>query len=134
MVGLLRTFSHGPRFLRYVTCWMNAKENPNERQLLGQFFDRHVPFLLDAFKTKLKATIPVPDISIIQTLCCLLDAILPADSQGEVNKDAYETWFHFACIWAFGGPLLQDQVKNCFKMQIYSRVYSRKLFSLCALY
>ena len=91
---------------------MNARENPAEKQLLAQLFDRHVPYLLDASKTSLKMAIPIPDISIIHTLCSLLDALLPQQQAGsELNKETYEICFHFACIWAFGGPLLQDQVK-----------------------
>lgn len=47
-----------------------------------------------------------------ETLCLLLDCLLtseniPADSPREV----YETYFVFACIWAFGGATYQDQVK-----------------------
>ncbi|XP_055341295.1 LOW QUALITY PROTEIN: dynein beta chain, ciliary-like [Paramacrobiotus metropolitanus] len=99
-------------WMPFVSSWMNAKENPSEKQLLGQLFDRHLPLLLDAYKTKLKTITPLPDISLIQTLCALLDATLPQDPQGELNKDAYETMFHFACIWAFGGPLLQDQTSD----------------------
>lgn len=48
----------------------------------------------------------------IQTLCLLLDCLLtsenvPTDSPREV----YETYFVFACIWAFGGATYQDQVQ-----------------------
>ncbi|OQV20869.1 Dynein beta chain, ciliary [Hypsibius exemplaris] len=93
-----------------VFSWMNARENPAEKQLLAQLFDRHVPYLLDAVKTSLKMAIPIPEISIVQTLCSLLDALLPQQQVGaELNKETYEICFHFACIWAFGGPLLQDQ-------------------------
>lgn len=31
---------------------------------------------------------------------------MPSDSP----KEVYEVYFVFACIWAFGGTLLQDQV------------------------
>lgn len=31
---------------------------------------------------------------------------VPSDSP----KEVYEVYFVFACVWAFGGPLLQDQV------------------------
>lgn len=39
--------------------------------------------------------------------CLLTSENFPADSPREV----YETYFVFACIWAFGGATYQDQVK-----------------------
>jgi hypothetical protein len=92
---------------------MNARDNLAEKQFLTQLFERHVPYLLDVVKTSLKMAIPIPDISIIQTLCGLLDALLPEKQLGgDLVKETYEICFHFACIWAFGGPLLHDQVKK----------------------
>ena len=103
---------------------MNARENAAEKQLLAQLFDRHVPYMLDALKNSLKLAIPMPDIALIQTLCGLLDALLPQDQKAsELNKEEYEIFFHFACIWAFGGPLLQDQVRILISHHLIYRVY-----------
>lgn len=47
----------------------------------------------------------------IQTLCTLLDCLLtPENVPSESPREIYETYFTFACIWAFGGALYQDQV------------------------
>ena len=39
---------------------------------------------------------------------------VPSDSP----KEVYEVYFVFACIWAFGGTLLQDQVCQLWKFKI----------------
>lgn len=47
----------------------------------------------------------------VQTLCALLDCLLTAENiPSEAPRELYETYFTFACIWAFGGALHQDQV------------------------
>lgn len=51
----------------------------------------------------------------VQTLCALLDCLLtPENIPADAPRELYETYFTFACIWAFGGALLQDQVLLCF--------------------
>ena len=48
---------------------------------------------------------------LIQTLCALLDCLLtPENIPSDSPRELYETYFTFACIWAFGGALYQDQV------------------------
>jgi len=48
---------------------------------------------------------------LIQTLCILLDCLLtPENIPSESPREIYETYFTFACIWAFGGGICQDQV------------------------
>ncbi len=54
---------------------------------------------------------PVNDVMMIQTLCCILDAML-LEHQNNLNqleeepkKTAYEIMFIFAAMWAFGGSI-----------------------------
>lgn len=48
----------------------------------------------------------------IQMLCHLLEVLLtPENTPPDCPKDLYELYFVFACIWAFGGAMFQDQVK-----------------------
>ncbi|XP_066096637.1 dynein axonemal heavy chain 11 isoform X2 [Saccopteryx bilineata] len=45
-----------------------------------------------------------------ETLCALLECLLtPENVPSDSSKEVYEVYFVFACIWAFGGTLLQDQ-------------------------
>lgn len=47
----------------------------------------------------------------IQMLCYLLEVLLtPENTPPDCPKDLYELYFVFACIWAFGGAMFQDQV------------------------
>ena len=44
-------------------------------------------------------------------LCYLLECLLTAENTPpDCPKEWYELYFVFACIWAFGGCLFQDQV------------------------
>lgn len=46
-----------------------------------------------------------------QTVCTLLECLLtPENVPPDSPKEAYEVYFVFACVWAFGGTLLRDQV------------------------
>lgn len=47
-------------------------------------------------------------------LCHLLECLLTEeDIPSDCPKDTYELYFVFAAIWAFGGALVQDQVRGC---------------------
>ncbi|PNI58007.1 DNAH11 isoform 4 [Pan troglodytes] len=48
-----------------------------------------------------------------KTLCVLLECLLtPENVPSDSPKEVYEVYFVFACIWAFGGTLLQDQISD----------------------
>ncbi len=50
-------------------------------------------------------------VSMIQTLCFLLETLLTPDTTPpDTHKDVYELYFVFAAIWAFGGFLFKDEV------------------------
>ena len=52
-------------------------------------------------------------VSMIQTLCYLLETLLtPENTPPDTAKDIYELYFVFAAIWAFGGFLFKDEVSN----------------------
>ena len=60
---------------------------------------------------RFKTIIPIPEQSMIQMLCHLLEVLLtPENTPPDCPKDLYELYFVFACIWAFGGAMFQDQV------------------------
>ncbi|XP_048056692.1 dynein axonemal heavy chain 11 isoform X1 [Megalobrama amblycephala] len=95
----------------YVTSWIDTRQAQSERANLTILFDKYVPYCLEQVRCNLKTITPIPEMSMVQTLCCLLDCLLtdentPPDSPREL----YELYFVFACVWAFGGALFQDHL------------------------
>ncbi|XP_039545600.1 dynein heavy chain 11, axonemal [Pimephales promelas] len=95
----------------FVTSWIDTRQAQSERANLTILFDKYVPYCLEQVRCNLKTITPIPEMSMVQTLCCLLDCLLtdentPPDSPREL----YELYFVFACVWAFGGALFQDHL------------------------
>ncbi|GCB73974.1 hypothetical protein scyTo_0003058 [Scyliorhinus torazame] len=97
----------------YVTSWIDTRQAQSERANLTILFDKYVPFCLEQVRGNLKTITRVPENSIVQTLCSLLDCLLtPENIPPDSPRDIYEMYFVFACVWAFGGALFQDQLIN----------------------
>ncbi|XP_061919084.1 dynein axonemal heavy chain 11 isoform X5 [Entelurus aequoreus] len=95
----------------YVASWIDQRERQTERAHLTILFEKYVPRCLEKMKNTFKTITPIPDNSLVQTLCTLLDCFLTTDNiPSDSPRDLYETYFIFACIWAFGGALCQDQL------------------------
>ncbi|XP_019220092.2 LOW QUALITY PROTEIN: dynein heavy chain 11, axonemal [Oreochromis niloticus] len=95
----------------YVASWIDQRERQTERAHLTILFEKYVPRCLEQMKNTFKTITPIPEISMVQTLCTLLDCLLtPENVPSESPREIYETYFTFACIWAFGGALYQDQL------------------------
>ncbi|XP_053483492.1 dynein axonemal heavy chain 11 isoform X4 [Ictalurus furcatus] len=97
----------------YVTSWIDRRKHQTEKAHLTILFDKYVSRCIEQMRSSFKTIIPIPENSMVQTLCLLLDCLLtsenvPTDSPREV----YETYFVFACIWAFGGATYQDQLRD----------------------
>ncbi|GAA6066506.1 dynein axonemal heavy chain 11 isoform X1, partial [Tachysurus ichikawai] len=97
----------------YVSSWIDRRKHQTEKAHLTILFDKYVSRCLEQMRSSFKTLIPIPENSMVQTLCLLLDCLLtsenvPVDSPREV----YETYFVFACIWAFGGATYQDQLRD----------------------
>ncbi|XP_029380608.1 dynein heavy chain 11, axonemal [Echeneis naucrates] len=110
----------------YVTSWIDTREAQSERANLTILFDKYVPYCLEQVRCNLKTITPIPENSMVQTLCSLLDCLLteentPADSPREL----YEIYFVFACVWAFGGALFQDHL-NDYRAE-FSRWWSKEM-------
>lgn len=60
---------------------------------------------------RFKKIIPIPEQSLVQMLCYLLECLLtPENTPADCAKELYELYFVFAAVWAFGGAMFQDQV------------------------
>ncbi|KAM8934084.1 dynein axonemal heavy chain 11-like [Pelodytes ibericus] len=95
----------------YVTSWIETRKAQSERANLTILFDKYVPYCLEQVRCNLKTITPIPENSMVQTLCSLLDCLLTADNTPpDSPRELYELYFVFACVWSFGGALFQDQL------------------------
>nr|XP_019948992.1 PREDICTED: dynein heavy chain 11, axonemal [Paralichthys olivaceus] len=95
----------------YVASWIDQRERQTERAHLTILFEKYVPRCLEKMRNTFKTITPIPENSMVQTLCALLDCLLtPGNIPSDSPRELYETYFTFACIWAFGGAMYQDQL------------------------
>ncbi|XP_016013564.2 dynein heavy chain 9, axonemal isoform X3 [Rousettus aegyptiacus] len=96
-----------------VSSWIDKREIQTERANLTILFDKYIPICLDTLRTRFKKIIPIPEQSMVQMLCHLLECLLTTeDIPADCPKDTYELYFVFAAIWAFGGAMIQDQLMD----------------------
>ncbi|KAI4543842.1 hypothetical protein MG293_006636 [Ovis ammon polii] len=94
----------------YVASWIDRRRHQSEKANLTILFDKYVPACLEKLRTSFKTITSIPESSLVQTICTLLECLLiPENVPSDSPKEVYEVYFVFACIWAFGGTLLQDQ-------------------------
>ncbi|XP_006898632.1 PREDICTED: LOW QUALITY PROTEIN: dynein heavy chain 9, axonemal [Elephantulus edwardii] len=94
-----------------VSSWIDKREMQTERANLTILFDKYLPICLDTLRTRFKKIIPIPEHSMVQMLCHLLECLLTKeDIPMDCPKEIYELYFVFAAIWAFGGAMVQDQL------------------------
>ncbi|XP_064397591.1 dynein beta chain, ciliary-like isoform X3 [Halichondria panicea] len=97
----------------YVQSWIDTRVVQSEKANLTILFDRYVPTCLETLRYRFKKITPVTEISMIQTLCYLLEAMLtPVNTPPDTTKEIYEHYFVFAAVWAFGGSMFQDQLAD----------------------
>ncbi|XP_020637559.3 dynein axonemal heavy chain 11 isoform X1 [Pogona vitticeps] len=97
----------------YVASWIEQRSNQAEKANLTILFEKYVPLCLDQLRTNFKMITPIPENSMVQTLCSLLDCLLiPENVPPDGSRELYEIYFAFACVWSFGGALFQDQLSN----------------------
>ncbi|XP_054832302.1 dynein axonemal heavy chain 9-like [Eublepharis macularius] len=94
-----------------ASSWIDKREIQSERANLTILFDKYLPVCLDTLRTRFKKIIPVPEQSMVQMLCYLLECLLTKENTPpDCPKELYELYFVFAAVWAFGGALFQDQL------------------------
>nr|CAD7423389.1 unnamed protein product [Timema monikensis] len=96
----------------FVTSWIDTRPQQSERANLLILFDKFIPPCLEMLRSnRLKRITPIAEISHIQTLCHLLNCLLtPNNVPPDCPKEWYEIYFAFACVWAFGAAMFQDQL------------------------
>ncbi|XP_078081541.1 dynein axonemal heavy chain 9 [Mustelus asterias] len=94
-----------------VSSWIDKREIQSEKANLTILFEKYLPLCLDTLRTRFKKIIPVPEQSMVQMLCHLLECLLTKENTPpDCPKELYELYFIFAAIWAFGGAMFQDQL------------------------
>ncbi|XP_043925657.1 dynein axonemal heavy chain 9 [Protopterus annectens] len=94
-----------------VTSWIDRREVQSEKANLTILFDKYLPVCLDTMRSRFKKIIPIPEQSMVQMLCYLLECLLTKENTPpDCPKELYELYFVFAAIWAFGGAMFQDQL------------------------
>uniref|UniRef100_A0A8D3BTI9 Dynein axonemal heavy chain 11 n=1 Tax=Scophthalmus maximus TaxID=52904 RepID=A0A8D3BTI9_SCOMX len=110
----------------YVTSWIDTRQAQSERANLTILFDKYVPYCLEQVRCNLKTITTIPENSMVQTLCSLLDCLLTEDNTpADSPRELYEIYFVFACVWAFGGALFQDHL-NDYRAE-FSRWWSKEM-------
>lgn len=95
-----------------VTSWVDTRTVQSERASLMLLFDKYLPVCLEKVKKGFKAITPVPEVTVIHMVLYLLECLLtPQTVPPDSPRDLYELYFVFACTWAFGGAMFQDQVR-----------------------
>lgn len=68
--------------------------------------------------SRFKKIIPIPEQSMVQMLCYLLECLLAEENTPpDCPKELYELYFVFAAVWAFGGSMFRDQVRRKMPLQ-----------------
>jgi dynein heavy chain len=96
-----------------VTSWIDTREVQPERANLTILFDKYCPPCIEALKNRFKKITPIVENAHVHMLCNLLEVLLtPTNTPPECPKELYELYFVFACVWAFGSALFQDQITD----------------------
>ncbi|XP_035168476.1 LOW QUALITY PROTEIN: dynein heavy chain 17, axonemal [Oxyura jamaicensis] len=94
-----------------VTSWIEKRTVQSEKANLMILFDKYLPVCLEKLKFGFKKITPIPEITVIQMILYLLECLLtPQNTPPDSPRELYELYFVFACTWAFGGAMFQDQL------------------------
>ncbi|KAM6403695.1 dynein axonemal heavy chain 17 [Rhynochetos jubatus] len=94
-----------------VSSWIETRTALAEKANLSILFDKYLPACLEKLKAGFKQITPVPEVTVTQTLLYLLECLLtPHTIPPDSPRELYELYFVFACAWAFGGAMSQDQL------------------------
>ncbi|KAM8838403.1 dynein axonemal heavy chain 11 [Synchiropus picturatus] len=124
--GILYVNAQDLGWSSYVASWIDTRQAQSERANLPILFDKYVPYCLEQVRCNLKTITRIPENSMVQTLCSLLDCLLTEENTPpDSARELYEIYFVFACIWAFGGALFQDHL-NDYRAE-FSRWWSKEM-------
>eukprot|EP01135_Chromosphaera_perkinsii_P008555 Nk52_evm21s1400 gene=Nk52_evmTU21s1400 len=111
--GIVYMGSNDFSWSSYMQSWTQNRNIPAEKSTLTYLFDKYISSLHDFVDSEnFSSSLNVSWFSMIETLCNILNCVLPSvdslESKQEVDRDLYELYFMFACVWAVGGSLTED--------------------------
>eukprot|EP00931_Biecheleriopsis_adriatica_P003888 TRINITY_DN10563_c0_g2_i1.p1 TRINITY_DN10563_c0_g2~~TRINITY_DN10563_c0_g2_i1.p1 ORF type:complete len:2985 (-),score=661.93 TRINITY_DN10563_c0_g2_i1:306-8801(-) len=132
----------------YVESWREKMLDPVAQSTFYMLFTHQFDGNIEQMRKQFMFTCPILDMGFVQTLTCLLDALLLGESgAGEENKEndkktknplqeilrsmstedqksVYESFFNFALMWTLGGAVADDKIVN------HRRAFSSTLKSM----
>lgn len=94
----------------FVESWIRSRTDGMERDGLQTLFDKHTPVILDLIAgLKMETLAPTMTINMVQTICYLLEGLLPLIPEGNKAPDLIERLFLFSAVWAFGATAISDK-------------------------
>ena len=107
----------------FLDSWIERRDNDKEKSSLLALFNKYcTPEYLHEMITAYARIIPVTEVTIMRTLCYLLEGLLARLNEQKkarakldekmdpaLEKEQFEANFVFAVIWAFGGAALVDK-------------------------
>ncbi|KAK0146252.1 Dynein heavy chain 17, axonemal [Merluccius polli] len=96
-----------------VASWMDKREVKSEKANLSILFDKYLPTCVEKVQSSFKKMTAIPEVSLVQTLLYIMEGLLvPENTPPDSPKELYELYLVFACVWAFGGAMSQDQLTD----------------------
>uniref|UniRef100_A0A8C8AZP1 Dynein axonemal heavy chain 17 n=1 Tax=Otus sunia TaxID=257818 RepID=A0A8C8AZP1_9STRI len=96
-----------------VTSWIETRTVQSEKANLMILFDKYLPVCLEKLRSGFKKITPIPEVTMTQTVLYLLECLLtPQTAPPDSPRELYELYLVFACTWAFGGAMFQDQLMD----------------------
>ncbi|NWI70492.1 DYH17 protein, partial [Todus mexicanus] len=96
-----------------ATSWIETRTVQSEKAHLTILFDKYLPACLEKLKFGFKRITPIPEVTLLQMVLYLLECLLtPQTVPPDSPRELYELYFVFACTWAFGGAMFQDQLMD----------------------
>ena len=94
--------------------WIAKLEQKDLRPIFHRLFDDYVEGPLEYCRRNLRTVVPIEPINIVETICKILEGMLPEDkiALDDRMKKLLEHKFVFAATWAFGGCMLVDKVTD----------------------
>jgi dynein heavy chain len=101
----------------FIETWLSGRKDATEAANLPIFFKKFVPNMLEILADKsIEALVPITTLNMIQTLCYLLEGMLPHVSKDCKNSTVLEKIFLYCSMWSFGGLLSVDRNNNSKKI------------------
>jgi len=94
----------------FVETWVQSRAESMERDSLQTLFDKYIPMMIDLITSmKIETVAPTITINLVQTVCYLLEGLLPLVPEANKTPEMIERLFLFAGVWGFGALAVADK-------------------------